>query len=241
MKGIIINADDFGLNSSINRAIVESFDKGLINSTTLMANMPGFDEAVELAYNYKITDKIGVHLNLDKAHYLTSEYLNKVLLEKRDNLFFLSGKLKRMIYDEFAAQIEKIKNTGLNITHIDTHHHIHEIWPITKIVFELLKNYNISNMRILNNLNTKTRFYKLFYRYVINKQIKTRDINFTNYFGNQFEAKLFLERKTLLRVDKRLEIMVHPNYNSLGKIVDIINSVEYSMIELHEILKLSDI
>ena len=43
----IINADDFGLSSSVNK-IVESFNNGLINSTTLMANMPGFEEAVEL-------------------------------------------------------------------------------------------------------------------------------------------------------------------------------------------------
>ena len=51
---IIINADDFGLNSSVNKAIVESFNNGLINSTTLMANMPGFEEAVEMAHKSKI-------------------------------------------------------------------------------------------------------------------------------------------------------------------------------------------
>jgi chitin disaccharide deacetylase len=45
-NNVKINADDFGLNSSVNKAIIEAFDNNYINSTTLMANMPGFDEAV---------------------------------------------------------------------------------------------------------------------------------------------------------------------------------------------------
>jgi chitin disaccharide deacetylase len=46
IKEILINADDFALKSSVNNAIVELFNKRLINSTTLMTNMHGFDEAV---------------------------------------------------------------------------------------------------------------------------------------------------------------------------------------------------
>lgn len=42
---IIVNADDFGMSSQINHAIVEAFQKNLISSTTMMANMPAFDEA----------------------------------------------------------------------------------------------------------------------------------------------------------------------------------------------------
>ena len=74
MKKLIINADDFGLNTSVNHAIIESFEKGLINSTTLMANMPGFEEAIELAHKNNIIDKIGIHLCLTEGEPITKKY-----------------------------------------------------------------------------------------------------------------------------------------------------------------------
>lgn len=39
---LIINADDFGISNDVNRAILQSFQEGLISSATIMTNMPGF-------------------------------------------------------------------------------------------------------------------------------------------------------------------------------------------------------
>jgi predicted glycoside hydrolase/deacetylase ChbG (UPF0249 family) len=36
--------------------------------------------------------------------------------------------LKNAIYDEWMSQINKIKNTGITITHIDSHQHTHGIF-----------------------------------------------------------------------------------------------------------------
>lgn len=71
----------FGLKSSDNKAIVELFDKGLINCRTLRSNMPGFDEAVELIHNRTLDKKIGIHLVLTDGLLLTQEI-------KSINLFF---------------------------------------------------------------------------------------------------------------------------------------------------------
>ncbi len=46
-KIIIVNSDDFGISDSVNTAIVSAFERGCISSTTLMASMPGFQDAVE--------------------------------------------------------------------------------------------------------------------------------------------------------------------------------------------------
>lgn len=40
---LYINADDFGLSESVNRAIIESFQKGCVTSATQMVNMPYVD------------------------------------------------------------------------------------------------------------------------------------------------------------------------------------------------------
>jgi chitin disaccharide deacetylase len=230
MKKIIINADDFGLNTSVNKAIVESFNNSFINSTTLMANMPGFEEAVDLAHCNYFMDKIGIHLNLDAGHLLTSDLLNTNLFDKenhihfrnnkRMNLFFISKVEKNLIYKEFSAQIGRVKKSGIKITHIDTHHHIHEIWPITRIVLTLLAEHNISSMRILNNLNFTNRFYKFGYRKLVNRYIIKNKANFSDFLGNQLDAIFFIREDRSFFEDKKLEIMVHPDFNNEGVIID---------------------
>ena len=53
---IIINADDFGYNATVNRAIIKSFQRGLISSSSLMANMPGFEDAIGLVREHRNED-----------------------------------------------------------------------------------------------------------------------------------------------------------------------------------------
>ena len=60
---IIFNADDFGYCKGVNLGIWEAYRNGLVRSATMMANMPGFDHAANLA----LSDpglKLGVHLTL---------------------------------------------------------------------------------------------------------------------------------------------------------------------------------
>ena len=44
MKCLIVNADDFGLTLGVNRAVIEAHTRGILTSTTVMANMPAFEE-----------------------------------------------------------------------------------------------------------------------------------------------------------------------------------------------------
>jgi len=235
IKKIIINADDFGLKSSVNKAIVDSFNTGLINSTTIMANMPHFEEAVELAKKNDIVNRIGIHLTLTEGYPLTSNILNTNLFINANNtdhkqhlktLFFLAKNEKRLIFDEFAAQIEKVKNAGIQITHIDTHHHIDDVWPITLIILKLLKTYNIPSMRILNNLNRSTKYYKSCYRRIVNEFIKLKKANFSDFFGDLPESFSKLRKRGSFIKKKTIEIMVHPDYNNEGIIINRIRNQE---------------
>ena len=49
MKQLILNADDFGFTRGVNEAIIRAYQEGILTSTTLMANGPAFDDAVERA------------------------------------------------------------------------------------------------------------------------------------------------------------------------------------------------
>jgi len=230
---IIINADDFGLNSSVNKAIIELFLTNTINSTTIMANMPAVNEAIELAHKYELTNKIGIHLVLTEGNPLTNEIISidflfrgKTNFNKHRHLLF-SKRYKTLIFNEFAAQIEKIQSKNIPITHLDTHHHVHEVYDITKILIDLKTKYNIPSIRILNNLEKSTKLYKRVYRDLINYYIKRNHANYSDIFGNQSDFLLkFIEDPTLFK-KKNIEIMVHPDYNSNGNLIDKVGSGEY--------------
>src|SRR4051794_8028752 len=87
---LIINADDFGSNSDINAAIVSCFEKKLINSTTIMVNMKGFEEAVKLASVHGLKNNIGLHVCLTEGKSLT-DLSGTGLTDQNGN--FITGKI----------------------------------------------------------------------------------------------------------------------------------------------------
>ncbi len=68
---MIVNADDFGLTSGVNRAIVEGNRSGIVTSATIMANAPAYAEAGALA---KATPTLhtGCHVVLIDGQPITS-------------------------------------------------------------------------------------------------------------------------------------------------------------------------
>lgn len=225
----IINADDFGLNSSVNKAVIEAFEKGLINSTTLLANMPGFEEAIALANKYELNNQIGVHLNLTEGipltegikslHYLFNKTGNSPSLRLK-NLFFINKHDQKLIFKEYSAQIDKVRSNGIRITHIDTHHQLHDMWSITNILLALLQTYKIPSMRILNNLEKSGQIYKNIYRDIINRYLISKRVNFTEFLGDRKDFLAVISNKPDLIRNKKVEIMVHPFYNLNGKLID---------------------
>lgn len=197
--------------------------------------MPSFEEAVELAHKNHLLNNIGVHLSLSGGQPLTDGIANKNLFyigpdsgvrKYKRRLFLLSKDDKRSIYNEFAAQIELVRQAGIPVTHLDTHHHINEMWPVTQILLDLLKTYNIPAMRILNNLNGSSSFYKKGYRSIINQYIKLHNANHSDYFGDLPDSvSRFRSFRTTIK-DRKIEIMVHPDYNSDGIIIDRIGDEE---------------
>jgi predicted glycoside hydrolase/deacetylase ChbG (UPF0249 family) len=65
-KKLIVNADDFGLTEKVNQAIINGHLKGIITSTSLLANGRAFDSAVDLAKR-STSLGVGVHLNLTEG------------------------------------------------------------------------------------------------------------------------------------------------------------------------------
>lgn len=158
MKQLIVNADDFGLHTEINKGIIKGHREGFITSTSLMCSAPAFAEAVEMA---KTCPKlgIGVHLTLvGGVKSLLPQAEVSTLVDAKgcfpDNYvgfakkFYLGGINMAQMELELRAQIEAALATGLKITHVDSHQHVHILPGVTPTVVKLCKDYGITKIRI---------------------------------------------------------------------------------------------
>jgi len=134
-KRLIVTADDFGLTEKVSEAIIRAHRDGIVTSASLMVNAPAFECAVTLAKENPTLD-IGLHLNLTN-----------------DPFAFAAAARSADIEQETQRQIKKALGTGLQITHIDGHKHVHLIPKVFKVLSRLAPQYGI---RALRTMRTRT-------------------------------------------------------------------------------------
>lgn len=235
-KQLIINADDFGIHPAVNEAVRKAATEGILTSTSLMAGGDAFDEAVEMARSMPSLG-IGIHLTLVggiKSVLPPSEvpsltWDNGVFCYDYGKLIVrdLEGKiLLSEVYAEWDAQIQKIMNTGLPVTHMDGHQHMH-MWPhFYPIARDLAKKYHISCMRVpdedvlfgmkdghiirwaaKNGLSLLSRMHRPDLK---KNHIRTNDHFFGMLYGGHLSPERFA--KFILQTKPGItEIMCHPS------------------------------
>lgn len=131
---LIINADDFGLTPGVNRSVLELHRAGALTSATLMASGAFFDDAVALA-RATPTLEVGCHVQLvDGVPTLPPAQIPSLCPDGRSlrpslGQFAAHLHLGRIrpeeIEAEAAAQIRRLQQAGLRVSHVDTHKHTH--------------------------------------------------------------------------------------------------------------------
>jgi len=140
---LIVNADDFGLSSSVNHAVIRAHQEGVLTTASLMVNEGAFDEAVRLAReNPKLG--VGLHLTLLMGHSTLPAKKIPGLVNPRGEFshkpvvtgfrYFFRRDLREQLRAEIHAQFEKFHSTGLTLDHVNSHLHLH----LHPVVFQLL-------------------------------------------------------------------------------------------------------
>jgi hopanoid biosynthesis associated protein HpnK len=226
---LIVNADDFGLTEGINKGIIECFCNGVVTRASLIVNTHAFTNAVELSRKHSEL-KIGVHLTLTEEIPVTPSCKIKSLVGSDGKHFknykvFLFEYLKKQInlnevYIEFEAQIEKIINQGIKISHIDSHQHLHLIPEIFEIVKPLMEKFGIENIRIPNLDNSKFKSFKEIFLMFLANKCKKKILNSKLCYPDNFwglDQKGDIKEYRLLNFLNNTkpgvtEIMCHPGF-----------------------------
>lgn len=235
-KQLIINADDFGIHPAVNEAVRKAATEGILTSTSLMAGGDAFDEAVEMARSMPSLG-IGIHLTLvggikpvlPPSEVPSLTWDNGVFCHDYGKLIVrdLEGKISLSeVYAEWDAQIQKIMNTGLPVTHMDGHQHMH-MWPhFYPIARDLAKKYHISCMRVpdedvlfgmkdghiirwaaKNGLSLLSRMHRSDLK---KNHVRTNDHFFGMLYGGHLSPERFA--KFILQTKPGItEIMCHPS------------------------------
>lgn len=151
---LIINADDFGFSPGITDGIIAAHRHGILTSTTLMTNMPDALRAIALAGENPALG-VGIHLVLSQGRPITAHL--RSLVDGQGNFarglstllakVSISGRARREVQTEWAAQIEFALAHHLIPTHLDSHKHIHHWPPLAEITLQLARTYNIRFIR----------------------------------------------------------------------------------------------
>lgn len=153
MPRLIVNADDFGLTSGVNRAILELHQGGVLTSATLMARASATQEAIEIAHATP-TLGVGCHVLLVDGEAVSPNARGLIIggrFHPTLGAFLKSlfaGQIRaEMIETEARAQIQSLQTRGVCLTHIDTHKHTHMFPQVLRPVLRAARSCGITAVR----------------------------------------------------------------------------------------------
>jgi chitin disaccharide deacetylase len=157
---LIVNADDLGLTPGVNRGIVAAHRDGVVTSASMLAIAPAFDDAVALLGSGDAGAlAVGAHLAaVGEDPPLLSAREIPTLVDRRGRLAlswrrFLPRLTARRIDPadlraEFTAQLERLRSTGIPLTHVDTHQHLHLHPTVAAVVVEVARREGLGALRV---------------------------------------------------------------------------------------------
>lgn len=157
LRRIILNADDFGRSSGINAAVMRAHREGVLTSASLMVAGDAVEEAVTLAQETP-TLAVGLHLVVTGGRTIFPPWEIPHLVDGSGHFpnnpvqvglrYFLSRTVQEELAREIAAQFERFAATGLPLSHVDGHLHMHVHPTVFNLLLPLAERYGARGLRL---------------------------------------------------------------------------------------------
>ena len=155
---LIVNADDYGLTEQVSAGILRAHRHGIVTSTSVLTLAPGFRTSGRWLADHAGLD-VGVHLAavgedppLLSAREIPSLVGRAGRLAPSWRHFLPRAAAGRVdpadLAREFGAQVQAVKDLGVDVSHLDTHQHLH-LWPsVASVVLDLARKGRVPAVRV---------------------------------------------------------------------------------------------
>ncbi len=225
-KRLIVNADDFGLCKEMATGIIKAYSEGIVRSTSVSVNGGYFNEGLKLLKDSGID--AGIHLTFTGGERPVSGGIDGLVDER--GLFLKSyreaiprivtGRFdKKALRRELFEQISILKDSGINISHADSHQHLHLLPNVADLVIDLARQFNIKWVRITRSGGSDIKSIAMnFLAGFLKSKLKRHGLSFTDGFTG-FEYSGRMDERAISSLlnnipDGTTELMVHPGYDA---------------------------
>lgn len=127
----IVNADDVGMSPDMDKAVIELYEKGIVQTFSLMVPTGNFESSAKYAADHKAP--VGLHLTLTNESQDNNSWDPLLSKEEVPTLYndkgYMWGSVDKLakhadisdVKKELNTQIGKALAMGLNVTHLDFH------------------------------------------------------------------------------------------------------------------------
>jgi chitin disaccharide deacetylase len=223
--GVIVNADDLGESEPINTAILDALADGVISSSTILAVGPAVDAAIHATREFQAAS-FGVHMCLTDHRPLSGSPSLSPLLNDggefdRDAVYRVqwTKALVAAVVDEWIAQIRRVREGGVAISHLDSHHHVHTLPPLFFALKRVQKETGIRRVRGTWSVYDRASSPSIRLRLAKRAWWSALRLVHATTTTDEFSDFLMFQRAVAdgsyapRRWPRTIELMVHPNGN----------------------------
>jgi predicted glycoside hydrolase/deacetylase ChbG (UPF0249 family) len=134
-RHVIVNADDFGLSSGVNRGVIECAERGIVTSASLMVRWPAAVEAADYGKNNR---RISVGLHVDLGEWVLRDGEWELLYKVVDSDDAVA------VQKEIRSQLDHFRDlVGRCPSHLDSHQHVHRNGPARAVMLKLAQELGV--------------------------------------------------------------------------------------------------
>jgi predicted glycoside hydrolase/deacetylase ChbG (UPF0249 family) len=150
-RAVIVNADDFGQSSGINRGVAHAHERGIVTSASLMVRWDAAPAAAAYARAH-VGLSVGLHVDLGEWACRDGEWTT--VYERVDRTD--PGDVEAEIRRQLAICRELL---GRDPTHLDSHQHVHNEQPVRSILDRIAGELDVPVRHYSPVIRSEGRFY----------------------------------------------------------------------------------